>query len=83
MNSNNLRLEYIYISPLVPRPELMTSANISEGGRLSPARLRCRLEERVALRLTLPGTEVTDTLSAGWSGNAGWAGMEYVQVPAR
>jgi len=39
---------------------------------------------RVALRLTLPGTPVTAKISGEvcWCDNAGSAGMEFVQVPA-
>jgi hypothetical protein len=39
--------------------------------------------ERVVLRLTLPGTQVTPRMNAEvcWSDTAGRVGMEFVQVP--
>ena len=72
----------VYLS-VGSRPESMaTSANISEDGMALTNSPALQVGERVVLRLTLPGTQVTPRMNAEvcWSDNAGRVGMEFVQV---
>jgi CheY-like chemotaxis protein len=74
----------IYIS-MGFRPESrLTSVNISEGGMALADAPALQVGERVALRMTLPGTQAVSKISAEvcWSDNAGRVGVEFVQVPS-
>jgi CheY-like chemotaxis protein len=74
----------VYVS-IGSQPEFMaTSANISEVGIALTNSPGLQVGDRVALRLTLPHTQVAAKISAEvcWCDPAGSAGMEFVQVPA-
>jgi CheY-like chemotaxis protein len=73
----------VYIS-VGSHPEAMaTSANISEDGMALANAPALQVGERIALRLTLPESEVTARIQGEvcWSDNAGRVGVEFVQVP--
>jgi Tfp pilus assembly protein PilZ len=56
------------------RPEFVaTSVNVSEGGMALASSVRLQVGERVILKLTLPGTQRTATMSSDvcWTDNAG------------
>jgi len=64
-------------------PELTaTSANISELGIALTKVPGLKAKDKVVLRLTLPGTDVTTKINAEvcWRNDAGSAGMEFVNV---
>jgi len=72
----------IYVS-IGSDPEFMaTSANISELGIALTHAAGLKVKDRVALRLTLPGTDVITKINAEvcWRNDAGSAGMEFVNV---
>jgi DNA-binding response OmpR family regulator len=69
----------------ISHPEFVaTSVNISEGGMALTSSARLQVGERVNLELTLPGTELTATMSSEvcWTDNEGRMGLEFVQVSA-
>lgn len=66
------------------RPEfLANSVNISEGGMALVSSVPLQVGERVALNLTLPGTErmVRIKSEVSWTNGRGRVGLEFVQVP--
>ncbi len=73
----------IHISISCRREFVASSINISEGGMALASSFPLQVGERVSLRLTLPGTEGTATISSEvcWTDNAGRVGLEFVQVP--
>jgi CheY-like chemotaxis protein len=72
----------IYVSTGSRSEFTATSANISEGGMAIAHSPALQVGERVALRLTLPGTQAPTRISAEvcWSDNAGRVGVEFVGV---
>jgi CheY-like chemotaxis protein len=60
------------------------SVNLSEAGIALSNSPLLKVGDRVALRLTLPGTDVTAKMNAEvcWCDNSGSTGLEFVQVPA-
>ena len=73
----------VYISVGLHPESMATSANISEDGMAIANAPALQVGERIALRLTLPGSEVTARIQGEvcWSDNAGRVGVEFVQVP--
>jgi hypothetical protein len=69
----------------ISRPGFMaTSVDVSEGGMALASPVALQVGESVNLKLTLPGTKRTATISGEvcWTDNAGRMGLEFVQVPA-
>jgi CheY-like chemotaxis protein len=67
------------------RPELIvTSANISEGGMAIIDAPALEPEEKVALRLKLPGTQAPTKIAAKvcWRDDLGRAGLRFTHIPA-
>ena len=73
----------IYVSTGSQPEFTATSVNISEVGIALTNSPGLQVGDRVALRLTLPHTQVTAKITAEvcWCDPAGSAGMEFVQVP--
>jgi CheY-like chemotaxis protein len=72
----------VYVS-IGSNPEFMaTSVNISELGIALTGAPRLKVKDKAALRLTLPGTDVTSKIHADvcWRDDAGSAGLEFVNV---
>ncbi len=72
----------IYVS-IGSNPEFMaTSANIGELGIALTGAPSLKVKDKVSLRLTLPGTDVTSKIKAAvcWHDDAGSAGLEFVNV---
>jgi hypothetical protein len=82
---NHSYLVALYVSALAGRMGFMaTSVNISEVGIALANSPGLQVEDRVALRLSLPHTQGAAKIGAEvcWCKPAGFSGMQFVQVPA-
>lgn len=73
----------VYVSVGFNPESMATSANISEEGMAIANAPTLPVGERIGLRLTLPGSDVTAKIQGEvcWSDNAGRLGVQFVQIP--
>jgi CheY-like chemotaxis protein len=73
----------IHVSSTFHHEFAATSVNLSEGGMALASSVPLRVGEKVSLKLMLPGTDRTATISSEvcWTDNAGRMGLEFAQVP--
>ena len=61
-----------------------TTVDVSEGGMALTSSVPLKVGERINLKLALPGTKDTTTISTEvcWNDNAGRVGLQFVGIPA-